>query len=297
MSRFRYSMRESGIPRYSGSGGYLRLGFELEPCGERTILRDWERRAPLIVQQALYFDERMRKMPCVYILSSGGPTLEGDYCEQNLSLSVGAEAHISTGAATKIAQMYGGVARFKQHIHLEENSYLEYLPQAIIPSRGSRISSDVEIIAASTSTLFYVEWFLSGRIYYGGERFLYDEIELLLSLRDEGLKELYNEHSLIQPRVGEIGCRGVLADYDIFANILVLLPKQSLDPFMERLKPKIRVDGELSLGALLLPDSRGVACRLLGQKSRDVKREIRALCSILRQCVKHRELPEEFVWR
>ena len=57
-----------------GKMGYLFLGFELDDDG-RSIMRDLERHAPLIVQQELYFDEGMPEMPCVYILSSGGPCL------------------------------------------------------------------------------------------------------------------------------------------------------------------------------------------------------------------------------
>ncbi len=45
-----------------GKNGYLRLGFELDGEG-RSILRDLDRRAPLIVQQELYYDEVMPAMP------------------------------------------------------------------------------------------------------------------------------------------------------------------------------------------------------------------------------------------
>ncbi len=38
--------------------GYLRLGFELDAEG-KSILRDLDRRVPLIAQQELYFDEEM----------------------------------------------------------------------------------------------------------------------------------------------------------------------------------------------------------------------------------------------
>ena len=86
-----------------GKSGYLYLGFELDPEG-RSILRDLDRRAPLIVQQELYFDECMPEMPCVYILSSGGPNVDGDRYEQRFVVRRDAYAHISTGAATKLAQ-------------------------------------------------------------------------------------------------------------------------------------------------------------------------------------------------
>ena len=86
--------------------GYLRLGFELD--SRRSILRDWERHAPTIVQQALYFDEEWEELPCVYILSSGGPALEGDRYRQRFTLAPHSYAHISTGAATKVAPMREG---------------------------------------------------------------------------------------------------------------------------------------------------------------------------------------------
>lgn len=60
-----------------GKRGYLNLGFELDSSG-KSILRELDRRAPLIVQQELYFDEKLPGMPCVYILSSGGPNVDGD---------------------------------------------------------------------------------------------------------------------------------------------------------------------------------------------------------------------------
>ena len=43
-----------------GKVGYLRLGFELDKSG-KSIMRDLQRMAPLIVQQELYCDEGM---PC-----------------------------------------------------------------------------------------------------------------------------------------------------------------------------------------------------------------------------------------
>ena len=86
-----------------GKTGYLYLGFELDGDG-RSIMRDLDRHAPLIVQQELYFDEGMSEMPCVYILSSGGPNVDGDRYEQRFVVREGAYAHISTGAATKLAE-------------------------------------------------------------------------------------------------------------------------------------------------------------------------------------------------
>ena len=73
-----------------GKHGYLRLGFELDAEG-KSILRDLDRRVPLIAQQELYFDEEMPQMPCLYILSSGGPNVDGDRYQQDIKIG---RAHV-----------------------------------------------------------------------------------------------------------------------------------------------------------------------------------------------------------
>ena len=78
-----------------GKRGYLNLGFELDKQG-KSIMRELDRRAPLIVQQELYFDEQLPGLPCVYILSSGGPNVDGDRYTQNISLKKDSMAFIST---------------------------------------------------------------------------------------------------------------------------------------------------------------------------------------------------------
>ena len=68
-----------------GKFGLLDLVFELDE-NRKSIMRHWERRAPLIVQQELYFDESMPEMPCVYILSAGGPNVDGDRYENRFTI-------------------------------------------------------------------------------------------------------------------------------------------------------------------------------------------------------------------
>ena len=45
-----------------GKHGYLRMGFELDKEG-KSIMRDMERRVPIIVQQEHYFDRIWKELP------------------------------------------------------------------------------------------------------------------------------------------------------------------------------------------------------------------------------------------
>ena len=46
--------------------------------GDRTILADLYRQSPLLVQRALYWDEEMPDLPCVFIITTSGGILQGD---------------------------------------------------------------------------------------------------------------------------------------------------------------------------------------------------------------------------
>lgn len=277
----------------SGKHGVLEMTFEQDER-QRSILRRLHRHTPIIVQQALYFDEQMPELPCVYILSSGGPVVEGDSYEQSILLHRGASAHISTGAATKVAQMSGGRATMRQRWVLEEDSYLEYLPEPTIPCRGARYDAECEIQIAPSATMFYSEIFLSGRR-HSGERFCYEELNLKCNIRRPDGTLLFSERALIHPLQGELARLGVLGDWEIFSTVLILAPAENIPSLETSIEPFIGEQTALAIHRL--PNSAGLMCRIVGRESQDVKRLVRELCSQVRQCTKGRALAADFPWR
>lgn len=276
-----------------GKRGLLRLGFELDSRG-RSILRDLYRQAPLIVQQALYFDEQMPSLPCVYILSAGGPVVEGDSYEQHFSLKENSSAHISTGAATKVAQMQGGKAQMRQSIRLAAGAYMEFLPEAVIPCQGADYEVESEIVADESAALFLSEIILSGRR-YSGERFRYRRLALRTRiLRPDG-EVVYVDSLEVEPHRWNIHTLGVMASYEVFASVIILAPESVVQDLREELQPYM--DEDMALGVNLLPYDAGLKCTILGQHSSAVKTEVRRLCSFLRLRIKGCVLPEEFVWK
>ena len=278
-----------------GKTGYLRLGFELD-ADNRSVMRHWERRAPLIVQQELYFDKEWPELPCVYILSSGGPNVEGDRYRQHFSVGRDAYAHIATGAATKLASMRNNFSSLSQLIELDAGAYLEYLPEPIIPCRDTRFISDTEIVIDSTATLFYAETYLCGRKYHG-EGFDYDILSLRTQASRHDGEELFCEKMIIEPKQRGVRKIGIMADYDIFATALILTPTEMANRIYSLITPHIDHTTHTALGVTHLPNECGLVCRIMGERSGDVKRILRQLCSTVREQVKQRPLPEEFPWR
>lgn len=280
-----------------GKFGSLDLVFELDKQG-KSIMRHWDRRAPLIVQQELYFDEGMPEMPCVYILSSGGPNVDGDRYRNRFTVRKNAFAFISTGAATKIAEMVYNFSALQQTFVLEENAYLEYLPEPTIPCRNSRYLADTDIEIDASATLFYAETYTAGRKYYGeGELFEYDLLSVCTRARRPDGTPLFREKFVADPKRREVRSIGIMHGYDVFANVIVLTPPAPAAKIYEKTRAFIGRDRRLAAGITRLPNGCGLIYKVLGMETQPVKRLIRDFCSLVRMEVKGKPLPDEFLWR
>lgn len=279
-----------------GKNGGVELVFTLNNENGKSYLSQWSRRVPLIVQQELYFDELMPQMPCVYILSSGGPNVDGDRYTIDLKLRQGAFAHISTGAATKIAEMRYNHASNHQSIVLDEESYLEYIPLPIIPCKNSRYLCDTKITIAPSATLFYSEIFCAGREFYGdGEVFKYDLLSISTCATTPSEKLLFREKMVIEPQKHSCCTIGRMGHFKHFADITILTPEKNINPIIEKHPPYLSERG--AIGVNYLSNKCGINIKILSNSVEELKKEVRTICSTVRMIVKGYELPKEFPWR
>ncbi len=280
-----------------GKRGYLNLGFELD-AGGKSILRELDRRAPLIVPQELYFDEKLPGMPCVYILSSGGPNIDGDRYMQNITVGSGAMAWVSTGAATKLAGMKYNYSGMIQNIVLRENAYLEYLPEPIIPHASTRFICDTRMCVDPTATVLYSEIYMGGRKYYGGgELFNFDILSVCSHGERPDGEQLFREKFIIRPDEGHIRDCGVMGKYDIFANVIVMTPADKAEMIYQQTRAYIDPSRQLAAGITNLPNGAGLLFKVLGKEPGPVKAAVREFASNVRMAIKGVPLPEEFPWR
>ena len=280
-----------------GKHGYLKLRFQLDPDG-KSILREIDRRVPLIAQQELYFDREMPEMPCLYILSSGGPNVDGDRYQQDIIVEKDAFAWISTGAATKLATMRFNYSGMIQNIILEEGAYLEFMPEPVFPCAHTRFISDTRLSVHPSATVFYSEIFMGGRKYYkDGEMFDYDILSVCSHGERPDGEELFREKFVIDPNKMNPRLLGVMGDFEIFANVIVMTPPEHARKIYEATPVELDRKKHIAAGITLLPNDAGLLYKVLGNDSSAVKRMVREFCSIVRMEVKGKPVPEEFPWR
>ena len=281
-----------------GKQGYLRMVFELDRDG-KSIMRDLERRVPIIVQQELYFDREWKELPCVYILSSGGANLDGDRYQQDIFLKKDSFAWVSTGAATKISEMKRNYSGMRQNITLEEGAYLEFMPEPVIPCRHARFICDTDLTVHPTATLFYSEVYMGGRKYYEKpESFVYDILSVCCKgLRPDGTR-LFREKFVVEPeRLLNPRQLGIMGKFDIFANVIVMTPPDKAEEIYARTTPILDMKQMIATGITRLPNQAGVLFKVLGMETGPVKKLVREFCSTVRETVKGIKVAEEFPWR
>jgi urease accessory protein len=283
----------SGSP---GKVAHLRLGFERR--GERSILADLFRRAPLIVHRAIYWDEEMPSLPCVFIISNSGGILQGD--RNTISIEVGpeAQAHVTTQSATKLHEMDANYASQLQEIVLHDNAYLEYLPEPTIPHRHTRFLAHARIAIAPTATLLYSEILMAGRKYYAaGELYEYDLFSSTVRAERPGGAELFTEKFVVRPRQQPVRRVGVMGEFDVFGNVILLTPRRHADRIFERLPAVVNPTEKWAAGASRLPNDAGLIYKVVGMEAAPVRAKVREFWSVVRPEVVGARIPREFAWR
>src|SRR5690625_7460426 len=76
--------------------------------------------------------------PCYYVLNPGGGYLDGDTYSMTVSLDEGAELTLTTQSSTKVYKTLHSHAYQETTFYLKKDSYLEYLPDAIIATKDAK---------------------------------------------------------------------------------------------------------------------------------------------------------------
>ncbi|HEY2313793.1 MAG TPA: urease accessory protein UreD [Streptosporangiaceae bacterium] len=280
----------SGSP---GKNGLLNLAFARD--GDRSVLARIDRRAPLHAQQALYWDEHLPGLPCVYIITTSGCVLQGDRLHIAVTVGPGAMAHVTTQSATKIHQMDANFAAQSHQLTLGDDAYLELLPRPVIPHRHSRFVTHTQATVAGSATLLSAEILLPGRKYHGdGELFEYDLYSSVVTATRPDDTPLFTEKLVAQPRHQPVRQIGAMGKFDVFANVTLVTPRHHADRIFEQ--AGAGADAECMAGASRLPGDAGLSYKVLGTKTAAVQSKVRTFWALVRQEVAEAPIPPARLW-
>lgn len=244
-----------------GKVGILELGFERRT--DRTELVHRYQKAPLSIMRPLYHDELRADLPYTMVMTAGGGILQGD--RQRLDVSVGpaAAAHVGTQAHTRLYRMDHGYATSVVNLDLAADSYLEYLPDPVIPYAGSRFAQQVRVTIDPTATLLIGETVYAGRL-SRGERHRYDAYASDVEVVDPSGRPLVVDRVRLVPGAGRLAGLGVLDGHDIVATLLVVTPLLAARALADALHAVVAQGaGDVRAGVSTLPGDVGAWVRLV----------------------------------
>ena len=257
----------------SGKVGILQLKLERDNTIGKTVIKVQYCRVPLFIQRAMYLEDTLPAMAYIYIISPSGGILQGDRYRTDIALGKGALAHVTTQGATRIYKMESNYGTYIVNIKVDEDAYLEYIPDQIIPFRSSRFYQDVEMTVHEKGTMIYSEIIVPGRV-ASGEKFQYDICYIKTIARNQSGKPRFIDIVKLDPRKKDLTVDGILGNFEVLGTIYIVTREQYVKKLLYEINEKIKeieIGGRISCGTSILPSRQGIIVRLLGKTAGDVK--------------------------
>jgi urease accessory protein len=267
-----------------GKIGALVLKLEQNSETEKTVLKDLFSKVPLFAQKALYLENSLPSMAYIYIMSPSGGILQGDRYRIDLTLSSNAQAHITTQGATRIYRMEGNFATQIINISVDENCYLEYIPDQIIPYRDSRFYQIVNAKIHDNGTLVYSEMLTPGRV-ASGESFQYDIVYMTTQAENQEGKLRFTDVYILEPKKVDLHVIGILGENDVVGSLYILTKNSDLKHLIQEITNSLPKFPTVAAGVTMLPLDSGVMVRMLGKTADDLKMLIYEIVNIVRKAL------------
>ena len=238
----------------------LDLGFAVDADGRSYVRRQYAS-YPFHVCRVHYHDKDHPGLATLYVQSCSGGIYEGDRLDVTLATAQGAEAHVSTQAATVVHSMPSGSASQRVRLQCEGGSYLEYLPDPQILFPSSRYRSEIAVRLGGDAVALVSDSFLTHDPAGGGDMFAAYFSEIVIE--NETGKALAIDRLKVDGRAFRDSCPGISGRFKAQGTMIVAGLDISANAVAGELQ-KVRLDRDVAMiGCSQLPNSAGLLVRVL----------------------------------
>jgi urease accessory protein len=257
-----------------GKVGLLEL--KLARHGGATRIEHQYQRAPLHVYRPIHLDANRPDMAFVFVQQFGEGFVHGDRCRIDVDCAPGSAVHITTQAATNVFAARENFATQLVNLRVGADAVLEYLPDPVVPFRGSRLFQHLSVTAAATSTVILGETLLPGRV-ARGEAHAYDLYWSEFDVRRPEGTLLFADTLRLNPADGnDPKSIGLLGPQDVVATLYVVTTKAEPAALVALLREALAACPDVFAGVSELPNACGAVARMLGPIAKPVKAALTA---------------------
>jgi urease accessory protein len=249
--------------------GRLDLAFAADGDG-RTYLQRQYASYPFHVCRVHYHDKDHAGLATLYVQSCSGGIYEDDRLDVTLAAAEGAEAYVSTQAATVVHSMPSGSASQRVRILCESGSYLEYLPDPQILFPGSRFRSEIAVRLSGNAVAVLSDAFLCHDPAGRNEMFSAYFSEIVVE--NEAGKTLAVDRLKINGQAFRDSCPGTSGSFAAQGTMIIAGLDFASRAVADELQT-IKLDrDEAVIGSTQLPKSAGILVRVLTKDGSSLNR-------------------------
>lgn len=257
----------------AGKVGLLELS--LAPSGPTTRIQHEYHRAPLHLFRPIYLDPGRPEMAFVFIQQSGDGLVQGDRYRIDIDCAPNSAVHITTQSATNVYRCRDNFATQLVNLRAGAGAIVEYLPDPLVPFRGSRLFQRTSVTADRTATVIFGDTLLPGRV-ARDEAHAYDLYRAETEVRRPDGTLLFADVLRLNPSAGDDPTSiGLLGGDGVVAALYVVSALLEPAHIVSHLRDGLRTCPDVLSGVSELPNDCGAAVRLLGRASLPVKRAVR----------------------
>jgi urease accessory protein len=251
------------------------LDLTLASTDAVTRIERQYQRSPLHIFRPIYLDQVRPGMAFIFLQQSGDGLVQGDRCRIDIALTEGSEAHFATQSATTAFPCHGNYASQLVNLWADANAVLEYLPDPVIPFRGSRLVQKMRVVAHRHSTVILGEIVLPGRVAFG-ESHQYDVFWSELDVLDQDGHLLFSDLLRLLPGETSPHSPVLFGAHDVVASLYVITDRVGPDHVAETLRATTSELPEVLAGVSELPNGCGAGLRVLARTSMSAKAAVRS---------------------
>jgi urease accessory protein len=265
---------ESRVEGSLGVGAVGKVGalsLSLARFGSTTRVRRQYQRAPLQIYQPVYLDPGRPDMAFLYVLQAGDGFVQGDRYRIDISCEADAAVHVTTLSMTNVFAARQNYASQLVNLDVGPGAVLEYLPDPVVPFRGSRFLQQTNVVVDPSATAILGETVLPGRI-ARREVHAYDAFFAETTVRRPDGTEILSDSLRIVPAHGDDpGSLGLLGPAQVLANLYMISEKVDPATLVTGLRTGLKDTRDVLVGVSELCNRAGAVVRILGPTSEAVK--------------------------
>jgi urease accessory protein len=256
--------------------------LELEFCRDarRTYIHRQFASYPFHVCRPHYLTDDPPGLATLYTQSLAGGIFEKDRLNMAMHCGPGTMVHCTSQASTIVHAMSDGDARHRVEIEIENDAFVEYMPDPVILFPSAHFSSSIAINIAPSGELILCDSILSHDPL--GKNGVFRQLKSELVVSDEAGTLLACDRFLVSGTTFLSQSPGICGSYSAFGSIFFISRSSQKEVMIDAIRSGLDRLSGIYGGVSHMPNECGIVTRILASNAHSMRSGINAVWSSVR---------------